>query len=118
MNFVMVGAGGLGSTYAAYLARAVHQVSLIALGERAEALARHGIGIMGEESFTARCNRDATGGVTTSRYRHRDRECRNSTGVKPIEGRLERPWTRSLYPRSGFGRTADRRLGILDSERI
>ena len=56
MNFVMVGAGGLGSTYAAYLARAVHQVSLIALGERAEALARHGIGIMGEESFTARCN--------------------------------------------------------------
>lgn len=56
MNFVVVGAGALGSIYAAYLARAGHQVSLIARGERAAALARHGIGIVGEETFTARCN--------------------------------------------------------------
>ena len=56
MNFVVVGAGALGSIYAAYFARADHQVSLIARGERAAALARHGIGIVGEETFTARCN--------------------------------------------------------------
>src|SRR6185295_5165539 len=56
MNFVIVGAGALGSIYAAYFARAGHQVSLIARGERAAALARHGIGIVGEETFTARCN--------------------------------------------------------------
>jgi 2-dehydropantoate 2-reductase len=56
MNFVVVGAGALGSIYAAYFARAGHQVSLIARGERAAALARHGIGIVGEETFTARCN--------------------------------------------------------------
>ena len=56
MNFVIVGAGALGSIYAAYFARAGHQVSLIARGERAAALARHGIGIVGEETFTARCS--------------------------------------------------------------
>ena len=56
MNFVIVGAGALGSIYAAYLARAGHQVSLIARGERAAGLARHGLGVVGEESFTARCN--------------------------------------------------------------
>jgi 2-dehydropantoate 2-reductase len=56
MNFVIVGAGALGSIYAAYLARAGHLVSLVARGERAAALAGHGIGIVGEESFTARCN--------------------------------------------------------------
>jgi len=56
MNFVVVGAGALGSIYAAYFARAGHQVSLIARGERAAALARHGIGIVGAETFTARCN--------------------------------------------------------------
>jgi 2-dehydropantoate 2-reductase len=56
MNFVIFGAGALGSIYAAYLVRAGHQVSLIARGERAAALARHGIGIVGEESFTARCS--------------------------------------------------------------
>jgi len=56
MNFVIVGAGALGSIYAAYLARAGHQVSLIARGARAVALARHGIGIVGEEVFTARCD--------------------------------------------------------------
>ena len=56
MNFVIVGAGALGSIYAAHLARAGHEVSLIARGERAAALARHGIGIVGEELSTARCN--------------------------------------------------------------
>jgi 2-dehydropantoate 2-reductase len=46
MNFVIVGAGALGSIYAAYLARDGHPVSLIARGERAAALARHGIAIV------------------------------------------------------------------------
>lgn len=55
MNFVIVGAGALGSIYAAYLARAGHKVSLVARGERAAALASHGIGITGAESFSARC---------------------------------------------------------------
>ena len=56
MNFVIVGAGALGSIYAAYLARAGHEVSLIARGERAAALARHGIVIVGEDSFSIRCD--------------------------------------------------------------
>lgn len=56
MQFVIVGAGALGSIYAAYLARAGHEVSLIARGERAAALARHGIAIVGEESFSVHCN--------------------------------------------------------------
>ncbi len=56
MNFVIVGAGALGSIYAAYLARGGHQVSLIARGERAAALARHGIAIVGEDSFSAHCD--------------------------------------------------------------
>lgn len=56
MNFVIVGAGALGSIYAAYLARAGHKVSLIARGERAAALSIHGVGIVGEDSFSARCN--------------------------------------------------------------
>jgi len=56
MHFVIVGAGALGSIYAAYLARAGHEVSLIARGERAVALARHGIRIVGEDSFSIHCN--------------------------------------------------------------
>lgn len=56
MHFVIVGAGALGSIYAAYFARAGHEVSLVARGERAAALARHGIGIVGEESFSVACN--------------------------------------------------------------
>jgi len=56
MNFVIIGAGALGSIYAAYLARAGHQVSLIARGERAAALASHGIVVEEKDSFTARCN--------------------------------------------------------------
>jgi 2-dehydropantoate 2-reductase len=56
MNFVIVGAGALGSIYAAYLARGGHQVSLIARGARAAALARHGIAIVGTDSFSAHCD--------------------------------------------------------------
>jgi 2-dehydropantoate 2-reductase len=56
MNFVIVGAGALGSIYAAYLARGGHQVSLIARGERAAALAQHGISITGPDTFTAHCD--------------------------------------------------------------
>ena len=56
MNFIIVGAGALGSIYAAYLARGGHQVSLIARGERAAALARHGISIVGEDSFSVDCD--------------------------------------------------------------
>ena len=56
MNFVIVGAGALGSIYAAYLARSGHMVSLIARGERATALASHGIAVEGKDSFSARCN--------------------------------------------------------------
>lgn len=39
MNVVVVGAGAMGSLYAAYLARDGHQVSLVARGERAQGLA-------------------------------------------------------------------------------
>ena len=56
MNFVIIGAGALGSIYAGYLARGGHQVSLIARGERAAALARHGISITGPDTFTAQCD--------------------------------------------------------------
>jgi 2-dehydropantoate 2-reductase len=51
MNFVIVGAGALGSIYAAYLARAGHEVSLIARGERAAALARHGFVVESAQAF-------------------------------------------------------------------
>ena len=56
MNFVIVGAGALGSIYAAYLARGGHQVSLIARGARAVALEKHGIPVTGQDSFTAHCD--------------------------------------------------------------
>lgn len=56
MNVVVVGAGALGSIYAAYLAKGGHQVSLVARGERAAALAKHGIGVVGEGKFTVKCN--------------------------------------------------------------
>jgi len=56
MNFVIIGAGALGSIYAAYLTRAGHEVSLIARGQRAESLAQHGISVEGKASFSARCN--------------------------------------------------------------
>jgi 2-dehydropantoate 2-reductase len=56
MNFVVVGAGALGSIYAAYLARAGHGVSLVARGARAAALEQHGIAVTGQETFTAHCD--------------------------------------------------------------
>ncbi len=56
MHFVIVGAGALGSIYAAYLARDGHRVSLIARGDRATALARHGIPVTGQDCFTATCD--------------------------------------------------------------
>ena len=56
MKIVIVGAGALGSLYAAYLARDGHHVSLIARGERARALATHGVCVTGAETFSARCD--------------------------------------------------------------
>jgi 2-dehydropantoate 2-reductase len=56
MNFVVLGAGALGSIYAAYLARGGHDVSLIARGTRGAGLAEHGIAVTGQESFSIRCN--------------------------------------------------------------
>ena len=56
MKLVIVGAGALGSLYAAFLARDGHDVSLVARGERAKALATHGIAVTGEQEFTARCD--------------------------------------------------------------
>lgn len=56
MKVVVMGAGALGSLYAAYLARDGHDVSLVARGERAAALTRHGISVTGTENFTARCD--------------------------------------------------------------
>lgn len=56
MRFVVIGAGALGSIYAAYLARGGNQVSLIARGQRAAALAKHGIAVAGKESFSVDCD--------------------------------------------------------------
>lgn len=56
MKFVIIGAGALGSIYAAYLARGGHQVSLLARGERAAALAKHGIAVTGQDSFSIHCD--------------------------------------------------------------
>ncbi len=56
MHFVIIGAGALGSIYAAYLARDRHQVSLVARGARAAALAKHGLPVEGKDAFTARCD--------------------------------------------------------------
>lgn len=55
MHIVIVGAGALGSIYAAYLARDGHRVSLVARGDRATALDRHGVPVTGQDTFTARC---------------------------------------------------------------
>lgn len=53
MHFVIIGAGALGSIYAAYLARAGHEITLLARGARAAQLVAHGVEITGTESFTA-----------------------------------------------------------------
>jgi 2-dehydropantoate 2-reductase len=56
MHFVVIGAGALGSIYAAYLCRGGHQVSLLARGPRAAALEQHGVVVAGQDGFTARCD--------------------------------------------------------------
>ena len=55
MKVVIVGAGALGSLYAAYLTRDGHDVALVARGNRAMALATYGIAVTGAETFSARC---------------------------------------------------------------
>lgn len=55
MKFIIIGAGALGSLYAAYLARDGHDVSLVARGERAAALAKHGINVTGKDKFSSHC---------------------------------------------------------------
>lgn len=56
MHFVIVGAGALGSLYAAFLARDGHDVSLLARGERAAQLAEDGITVTGLADFNAKCD--------------------------------------------------------------
>ncbi|MBL8588285.1 MAG: hypothetical protein JNK46_07135 [Methylobacteriaceae bacterium] len=56
MKIVIVGAGALGSVYAANLARDGHDVSLVTRGARAQALAVYGVPVTGVSRFTARCD--------------------------------------------------------------
>ncbi|MDA1302076.1 MAG: 2-dehydropantoate 2-reductase [Proteobacteria bacterium] len=56
MQIVIVGAGALGSIYAGYLARAGHEVKLVARGDRARALRDHGLTIEGQDAFRVRCD--------------------------------------------------------------
>jgi 2-dehydropantoate 2-reductase len=56
MHFVILGAGALGSIYAAHLAKTGHQVSLIARGERASNLRQHGLQVTGLSSFHVHCD--------------------------------------------------------------
>ena len=53
MRFVVLGAGALGTVIAAYLARAGHDVALIARGERARHLTKSGVTVTGLDNFTA-----------------------------------------------------------------
>ena len=53
MRFVVLGAGALGTVIAAYLARAGHDVALIARGERARHLTKSGVTVAGLDNFTA-----------------------------------------------------------------
>jgi 2-dehydropantoate 2-reductase len=55
MRIVVIGAGALGSLYAAYLTRGGHDVALIARGVRAQGLTKHGIVVTGVEEFSAFC---------------------------------------------------------------
>jgi len=52
MKIVVLGAGALGSIIGGHLARAGHQVTLIARGRRAADLQRHGITVTGLADFT------------------------------------------------------------------
>ncbi len=56
MEVVIVGAGALGSIYAAYLARSGHRVLLVARGERASALRQYGLTVEGQEAFHVHCD--------------------------------------------------------------
>ncbi|MBS0365226.1 MAG: ketopantoate reductase family protein [Proteobacteria bacterium] len=49
--FVVLGAGAMGSIVAAHLARAGHSVTVLARGERAAHVARHGLALRGLVSF-------------------------------------------------------------------
>ena len=51
-EFAILGAGAIGSIIAAHLARAGHQVALLARGTRAEHVARHGLTLSGLADFT------------------------------------------------------------------
>jgi 2-dehydropantoate 2-reductase len=51
VNFTILGAGALGSILAAHLARAGHDVSLVARGQRAQLLTEQGVVVRGESEF-------------------------------------------------------------------
>ena len=55
MEFVVMGAGALGSIISAHLARAGESVSLIARGERAQDLEQNGITVSGLAEFNVAC---------------------------------------------------------------
>lgn len=56
MHVVIIGAGALGTIYAAYLSRSGHDVTLFARGERANIIREHGIAVSGTEDFVAHCD--------------------------------------------------------------
>ena len=55
MKFAILGAGALGSILGAHLARAGHEVAMIARGERARMLQRQGLVLNGLSDIKARC---------------------------------------------------------------
>jgi 2-dehydropantoate 2-reductase len=55
MKFAILGAGALGSILGAHLARAGHEVAMIARGERARMLQRQGLVLNGLSEIKARC---------------------------------------------------------------
>jgi 2-dehydropantoate 2-reductase len=55
MKFAILGAGALGSILGAHLARAGHEVAMIARGERARILQRQGLVLNGLSDIKARC---------------------------------------------------------------
>ncbi len=55
MHVLIIGAGALGTIYAAYLSRAGHDVTLFARGERANIIREYGIAVSGIDEFVTRC---------------------------------------------------------------
>ena len=51
-DFAILGAGAMGSIVGGHLARAGHSVAMLARGERAQQLERHGLTIKGLAAFT------------------------------------------------------------------